>query len=359
MILYTADMSILFRWIFFSCLSRAAGTLLALLAIFSIIEVFDKSRYLGKGLTSQLLIEYIALKMPFMMSEFMPVIMLIAVSIYIAEISHHHEVVAMRAAGIGIQSILYPIISVGVIGMLFGLAISEWVTPHTNVRLDYMERTYIQHKPEIKQGTQWLKDGLKFYRLQPLTSNRFQLMMLKTDEKGHWQQRMDASQAWYQEGVWHLEDVYISRPDAKEGIQLTHQAHIVLRSNVTPDTASPPSPRHMSLIELYHYAHTLEKAGVNNTKFLFAFHHAIASPVSCLIMVLLALSLCMNMGSRIAAASWGLIIAITLGLLFYVLSNASGLLANGERLPAAYAAWLPLLFFGGMTGFLLLHREGK
>lgn len=359
MFFYTADMSIIFRWIFFSCLSRAAGTLLALLSIFSIIEVFDKSRYLGKGLTSNLLIEYIALKMPFMMSEFMPVIMLIAVSIYITEISHHHEVVAMRAAGMGIEPILWPIVSVGVIGMLFGLAITQWVTPHTNVRLDYMERTYIQHKPMIKQGVQWLKDDQRFYRLQPLTSNRFQMMMLKTDIQGHWLQRMDASQAFYKDGYWHLNDVYISYPDIKVGLQLKHQDQVQIASNITPDTAAPPSPRHMTLIELYNYADSLQKAGVNNTSFVFTLHHQIASPVSCIIMVLLAVSLCMNMGSRISAASWGLMIAITLGLLFYVLSNASGLLANGERLPAAYAAWLPLLFFGGITGFLLIHREGK
>ncbi|MDQ6994844.1 MAG: LptF/LptG family permease, partial [Mariprofundaceae bacterium] len=157
---------------------------------------------------------------------------------------------------------------------------------------------------------------------------------------------------------WHLKDVYISQPDAKEGIQVSHQDQITLASRITPNTAALPSARHMSLFELYHYAHSLELAGVNNTKFIFAFHHHIASPVSSIIMVLLALALCLNMGSRISAASWGLMIAITLGLLFYVVSNASGLLANGERLPAAYAAWLPLLFFGGITGFLLLHREG-
>jgi len=352
-------MSILFRWIFFSCLSRAAGTLLALLAIFSIIEVFDKSRYLGKGLTSQLLVEYIALKMPFMISEFMPVIMLIAVSIYIAEMSHHHEVVAMRAAGMGIQPLLLPVVSVGLVGVLFGLAISQWVTPKTNVRLDYMERVYIQHKPDVKQGIQWLKDGQYFYRLQPLTSERFQMMVLKVDQQGHWLQRMDASDAFYKDGYWHLNDVYISHPDIKEGLQLSHQKQVSFASDITPDTAAPPSPRHMSLIELYHYAHSLEKAGVNNTGFIFSFHHQIASPVSCIIMVLLAVSLCMNMGSRVAAASWGLMIAITLGLLFYVLSNASGLLAQGERLPAPYAAWLPLICFSGLTGFLLLHREGK
>jgi len=352
-------MSILFRWIFFSCLSRAVGTMLALLAIFSIVEVFDKSRYLGKGLSSSQLIEYILLKMPFMMGEFMPVIMLIAVSIYISEISHHHEIVAMRAAGLGLKRVITPIVAVGILGTLFGLAISEWITPQTNVRLDHMERVLIQHKPEVHQGIQWLKDGQRFYRLEPLTDGTFKMMMLETDTHGQWVQRMDATQAFYQQGKWHLKDVYISNPDAQEGTQLQQQKSIQITSNISPGTAAPPSPRHMTLVELYRYGRNLEQAGLNNTGFIFELHHKIAAPISCIIMVLLAVTLCMNMGSRIAATSWGLITAITLGLLFYVISNASGLLANGEQLPAAYAAWLPLLFFGGITGFLLLHRDGK
>jgi len=356
---YTADMPILFRWIFFSCLSRAAGTLIALLALFSIIELFDKSRYLGKSMNAHQLAEYILLKMPFMMTEFMPVIMLIAVSIYIAEISHHHEVVAMRAAGLGLKTVMLPVLTVGMLGTLLGLAISQWVTPQTNVRLDQMERVFIQHQAETKQGIQWIKDGERFFRLEPLAHNTFKWMMLQTDTKGAWLQRIDASHATYHQGAWQLQDVHISAPDAREGMQLRYQESMQITTSLSPDTADPPSPRHMALQELYQYADDLKRAGLNNTGFIFEFHHKIAVPASCVIMVLLAVALCMNMGSRIAAASWGLITAITLGLLFYVLSNASGLLATGERMPAAYAAWLPLLFFGGLTGFLLIHREGN
>ncbi len=351
-------MSILFRWIFFSCLSRAAGTLIALLAIFSIVEVFDKARYLGHGMTGTLLMQYILLKMPFMISEFMPVIMLIAVSIYITEISQHHEIVALRAAGLGIRNILPPVIAVGIIGTLFGLSMAQWVTPRTNVTLDYMERTLIQHQPDIHQGIQWLKDGSRFFRLKPLEHDTFQLMMLQTDAQGHWVQRIDAQRAVYHQGAWQLEHVSISQPDAVTGLALKQQDKLTLASNITPKTAAPPSARHMTPIQLYAYAQSLKAAGINSTAYTFELHHLVASSISCIMMVLLALSLCMNMGSRIAAASWGMLTAITLGLLFYVFSNASGLLAHGERMPTAYAAWLPLLFFGGLTGFLILHREG-
>jgi len=352
-------MPILFRWMFYGCLSRAAGTMLALLAIFLIIETFDKSRYLGHGMDVPLLIEYLLLKTPFMIAEFMPVILLIAVSIYITEISHHHEIVSMRAAGLGMDKILVPIACVGLIGAGLSMVIGEWITPTTNSRLDVMERVIIHHQAPSHQGVQWLKDGNRFYQLTPLNDQSFKMMMLETDEKGAWIKRMDASHATFKNKQWLLQDVHISTPDKQEGMLLKHQENIRFASNIGPDTADPPSANHMNFVQLYHYAHNLQQAGLSATSFIFTLHRKFAAPMACLIMVLLAMALTMNMGSRIAARSWGLISAITLGLLFYVLGNASGLLANSGQLPAAYAAWLPILFFGGVTGYLLLHKEGK
>jgi len=352
-------MSILFRWMFYGCLTRATGTMLALLAIFLIIEVFDKTRYLGHGMDVPLLIEYLLLKMPFMIAEFMPVILLIAISIYVTEISHHHEVVSMRAAGLGIEKIIAPIICVGLVGASFSLIIGEWIAPTTNSRLDVMERVIIHHQKPSHQGVQWLKDGSRFYQLTPLDDQTFKMMMLETDVQGAWLKRMDASHAVYERGQWRLQDVYISNPDKQEGMQLQYQKEVHFTSEVGPDTADPPGASHMSFMQLYQYADNLQKAGLDTTSFVFTLHRKLAGPAACLVMVLLALALTMNMGSRIAASSWGLITAITLGLLFYVFGNASGLLASSGQLPAAYAAWLPMLFFGGLTGFLLLHKEGR
>jgi LPS export ABC transporter permease LptG len=353
-------MPILFRWIFYGCLGRTLATMAALLAIYIIIELFDKSRYLGHGLSGSLLAEYLLLKMPFMLSEFMPVIMLLAAGIYISEISHHQELVAMRAAGLGLNKVAAPILSVALLVATFSFIIGEWITPITNTRLDVIERVHIQHRNlQSHQGVQWLRDGQRFFRLTPLGGDRFAMMMLKTDANGAWKQRVDAAQAIYRAGNWSLSQVYISEPEAREGMQLHFEEKMTLPSATGPDTAAPPSPRHMRFSELYRYAENLKRAGLNASDFVFTLHRKFAAPAACLVMALLALALCMNMGSRIAATSWGLVSAISLGLLFYVMSNASGLLAGGDRLPAAYAAWLPLLVFGGLAGFLLLHREGK
>jgi len=310
-------------------------------------------------MTGSLIIEYIFLKTPMMITELMPVILLVAVSIYISEISHHHEVVALKASGLGLKRILLHALLIGFLGGAFSFILGEFVTPITNARLDTIERTHIHHRPEVATGIQWLKDENKFYRIKPLASGVFSMIVLETNSRGQWIRRMDAAKAIYKNDTWLLYDIFISQPDTQEGMRLTHTDTSFIPSDIGPETADPPSPKHMSFEQLYSYTNNLQRAGLEAGGYTFELHRKIASSLTCLVMVILAIALCLNLGSRIAATSWGLIGALTLGMSFYVLGNASSLLIHGNQLSPAYAAWLPLLSFGGFSMFLLLHRETK
>ncbi len=329
-----------------------------LLAIYVIIESFDKARYLGHGLTSSLMIEYMLMKIPFMISEFMPIIVLIGASIYLIEISRHHEVVAIRAAGLGINKILIPLLAVAMLAAALSFAIGEWVTPVTNQRLDTIERVNIQHKPDIKQGVQWLKDGHRFLRLTPLADKQFALTMIETDSQGGWVRRVDSARASYQAGAWHMHDVNISTPASDEGMQFEHHDEWTVTSTAGPETTELPQPRHMDFFQLLHYVHDLQRAGLSAGGYVYALHRKFSAPLACLLMVVLAAALCLGTGDRNSRASWGLMLTISLGLAFYIIGNAGHLLASSDHLPAAFAAWLPSLVFGGLALFLLLQREG-
>ena len=351
-------MPVIFRWIFSGCISRSLITMAGMLAIYAIIEAFDKARYLGQGLDGGLLVEYMLLKTPFMISEFMPIIILISASIYLVDLSRHHEVVAIRAAGLGINKLLTPLLAVALIAALFSFIIGEWIAPVTNQRLDNIERVHIQHKPPVESGVQWLKDGHRFFRLTPLGNDQFSLVMLETDGKGAWLQRIDSARAHYRDGRWHLGEAHVSTPSEQMAMTLVKKAGMTIEAQSGPETAELPKPHHMGVGELNRYIADLRHAGLNASTYTYALHRKFSAPLACLLMVVLAAALCLHTGSRNRKASWGIIIAITLGLIFYVFGNTAYLLASGDRLPAAYAAWLPSLLFGGSSVFLLLKREG-
>ncbi len=350
-------MQILFRWLFWHGLLRLAGTAVIVMGIFLIVELFDKSRLLGHGMNASLLAEYLLLKTPMMLAELMPVIALLGSSMLLLELSMHHEIVAMRAAGLGLGCILPPLLTLAMLAGALEFALQEWVTPTTNQRLDVMERVYVHHKAAREHGVQWLRDGSRMFRLTPLDQRYFSVMMLETDARGRWLQRMDAKRAHYAHGYWQLQDVDISQPDEKEGMILHHKASVRLPSSASPDAAEPPRASHMQFFELADYVRLLAASGMKNSGYVYALHRKLAAPLGALIMVLLAAALCMNMGARLAARSMGIAATIALGLLFYALGNVMAMLAGSERLPPAFAAWMPLLFFGGLAVFLLMHRE--
>ncbi len=349
-------MPIIFRWIFRGALARALGAMLALLAIYAIIEAFDKARYLGHGLTPALMSEYILLRIPFMVGEFMPVIVLIATSLFLAELARHRETVAMRAAGLGVNKLLAPLLALGALASAASFAIGEWVTPVTNQRVDVIQNVHIRHHASARHDVQWLRDGARFFRLKPVGRNVFSVIVLETDGRGGWQRRIDAARGRYERGAWHLEDVHISRP-TKGGMDLVHLAAMDLPSTASPQTADPPLPRHMTFLQLARYIRDLEHAGLANAGYVHALHRKLAAPLACVLMVILAAALCGHATGR-GHGSWGVVAALALGVLFYVIGNASGMLAAGDRLPPAWAAWLPDVVFGGLAVFLLLKREG-
>ncbi|PIW47974.1 MAG: hypothetical protein COW18_08435 [Zetaproteobacteria bacterium CG12_big_fil_rev_8_21_14_0_65_54_13] len=351
-------MPVVFRWIFSGCLSRSLVTMSALLAIFVIIESFDKARFLGHGLDAGLMIEYMVLKIPFMISEFMPIIVLIGASVYLIELSRNQEVVALRAAGLGINKVLLPLSSVAILAALTSFMIGEWITPITNQRLDNIEQVHIQHRQSAQQGVQWLKDGHRFFRLTPLADHQFALLMIKTDPQGAWLQRVDSAIASYSNNTWHLNEAKISSPSDDQVMHVETRESMEIKSVVGPETADLPIPRHMDFSQLYHYIDSLKHAGLGAGTYVYALHRKFSAPLACLLMVIMATALCMHSGSRSNRASWGMLFSISLGLLFYVLGNAGYLLAAGNRIPPAFAAWLPSLIFGGSALFLLLKREG-
>ncbi|MDQ6992190.1 MAG: LPS export ABC transporter permease LptG [Mariprofundus sp.] len=351
-------MPVIFRWIFTGCLSRSLITMAALLSIFVIIESFDKARFLGHGLTPSMMLEYMLLKIPFMLSEFMPIIVLIGGSVYLIELSRNQELVALRAAGLGINKILVPLSTVALLAALSSFAIGEWVTPITNERLDNIETVHIQHKKSATQTVQWLKDGHRFFRLTPLGGQQFSLLMLKTGSDGEWIQRIDSPKASYSNGQWQLQQVRISSPSLEQVMHVEKVERMKISSASGPKTASPPQPGHMKISELYHYIDSLKRAGLQANNYIYTLHRKFSAPLSSLLMIILAAALCLHAGNRNNGASLGLMFSISLGLLFYVASNASYLLAGSNHIHPAFAAWLPSLVFGGSALFLLLKREG-
>ncbi len=331
---------------------------IAVVSVFMIAESFDKARAIGDGMTIRILAEYLILKIPYMISEFMPVVVLIATAAYITELSNNHELVAIRAAGAAVSLLTMPLLAAGLVVGLFTFAMGEWVEPITNERLAHIERVNIEKKVPLHQGVQWLRDENTLMRLTPLTGKYYSMLVLKMTGDGAWAQRIDAKKAYYEKGIWKAKEAFVSMPNIKTGAAIEEKEMFSMVSPLAPDTLVAVNPRDMSWFELYEFVQKLANAGLESTSYQFQLHRKLSMPLGCLIMVILAYSLCASTGERAGSASKGLLLAVTIGLLFYISSSAISVFMLGKQLPAVYAAWLPNLLFSGVAGYLLLKKEG-
>ncbi|MDX8413596.1 MAG: LptF/LptG family permease [Mariprofundales bacterium] len=353
-------MPILFRWQFHGLLLRLLMTQAALLAIFVIIEGFDKSRLLGHhGMTGEIMVEYILLKIPFMIAEFMPLTLLIAGVVHLMSLSKHQEIVVMRACGLGLPKVALPMVAVAVAAIAAMMLLTEWVTPVTNVRLNYIEQVYVHGKaPLIQRKRYWYHDGNRFFRVEPLSGGDVALLMVESDDQGEWRRRIDAKRAHYRDGGWSMEQVVMSQPDREHGVVVTRVATMTLAASSSVTTVRRPWPNEMNGWQLMRFADHLHALGLDDSGYRYALQRKLAQPLSVLIMVLVAIAFCLPQeGGRDRAGYGGLARGLVFGLLLYISGNAMVMLTEGGRLPVAFAAWLPNLVFGGFALFILMHQQ--
>jgi len=354
------DMPILFRWQFYGLMHRLLLVQLALLSIFVIIEAFDKSRLLGHhGMTGAIMVEYILLKMPLMIADFMPLTLLIAGGVHLLYLSRFQEFVVMRACGLGLGKVALPMVAVALVMVGGVLILTEWVTPATNVRLNYIEQVNVHgQKPLTQRKLHWYHDGNRFIRVEPLVGDDVKLLIVDSDDQGQWLRRIDAKRAQYRQGAWNMEEVVMSQPDHKQGIVVTHLKAMRLATISGAISERQPWPNEMNGWQLFHFSAHLHALGLDDRSYRYALHRKLAQPVSVLIMVLVALAFCLQWrGGRCSSGYRGLVLALVFGLLLYISGNAMAMLTGGGRLPVAFAAWLPNMVFGGVALFILMHQQ--
>ncbi len=352
-------MPILFRWQFHALLVHLFLTQAALLSIFVIIEGFDKSRLLGHhGMTGSVMVEYILLKAPFMVAEFMPLTLLIASVVHLLQMARHREIVVLRACGLGIGKVAAPMVAVAIVAIMVTLLFDEWVTPITNVRLNYIERVHV-HGQQIadQRKRHWYRDGNRFFRVEPLSGERVALLVIDTDDRGRWLRRIDSSEARYRDGVWQMRGVVISTPDNAQGVSVTRLDEMRLPAGKGSVRSRQAWPNEMNAWQLWRFAQRLRALGMENSGYRYALQRKLAQPLSCLLMVLVALAFCSEPRSGRGGGDYrGMVAAVVFGLLFYISGNATSMLAGGGRLPAEFAAWLPNLVYGGLALFIFLQH---
>jgi lipopolysaccharide export system permease protein len=345
--------------------TRSLAVLVALVLVLMTLDVLGESGKIlavpGNGDAE--LWRYVALRLPLLISRFLPFSVLLGTLIAFVGLNQHSEVVAMKAAGLSAHQILAPLVvaSIVIAGGLF--AFNEVVVVKSARVLNaWSDHDYKPIPPEsgllsnvwILKDEDFIRAGIVSGRPPRLVAQNVAIY----DRTGIALQRViTAKRAVPRPGFhdWLLQDVRIY--DANMNL-VRHAAQMTGMAGVTPDqlTLAKVDPTELDYWTLKRRIAELEAAGRSTDEPRAGLAHKISGPLSTLLMPLLAAVAAFGL-ARSGQVLMRAVIGMALGFAYFVADNFSLAMGNAGAYPPMVAAWAPFLLFLLIGETVLIQTE--
>ena len=344
-------------------LTRSLAVLFALVLILMTLDLLGE---LGKILAIQGngdadLWRYVALRVPMLISRFLPFAVLLGTLIAFVGLNQNSEVVAMKAAGLSAHQILAPLVvaSIGIAGLLF--AFNEAVVVNsTRTVTAWSDNDYRPIPPASGiMGNVWVLSGDDLIRAGTVGGRPFSAHRVTIYDRagGVLQRTIHAARAVPRPGQndWLLLDVGIY--DATMNVERTLPSMNAMEG-ITPAqlTLAKVDPTELDYWTLKRRIGELEAAGRPAEEARSGLAHKIASPLSTVLMPLLAAVAAFGL-ARSGQVMVRAVIGMALGFAYFVVDNFSLAMGNAGTYPPLVAAWAPFILFLLIGETVLIRTE--
>ena len=343
-------------------------TVSGLIGIYLIIDFFERvDEFMAKNSPLIDLIYYYIYKIPFIAGYMAPQAVLLATVITLASLARQNEFTAMKACGISVTGITFPIIGAAVVIALLVLACSEFVSPITNQKMNYIFFGKVRNKAtygKIPQKDLWLKAKdhsiWSVDSFDPNSSGLRGVIILIPDDGFGIRKRIDAQSAVWSGDKWNFINGYV-RKFNKEGLASTEY----FENRSFPASETPKDfakvrkrPEEMSLREMYATIQVHAREGKDTTKKWIELHRNLSYPFISIVLALLAIPLSLR-SSRHGGLLFCVGVNLAMGFVFSFLYAVSISLGRGGTFDPILAAWGPNLLFTALGFYLLLTLDSE
>ena len=383
------------KLIYGETLASIAAVTLGFLALFLFFDLVDELQSLGRGnpleggvyqLRHALL--FVTLLLPSRLYELLPISVLIGTIIVMARLAQSSEYTILRTSGLGPWRALRILLTLGSFFVLFSFLVGDYVAPAADRASQLLKARY-QSRVMVGQTGAWLREKtdlssfvVNVKSLSPENAmlsvqiyefnGRNQVMSVTKAERA----RFGQGEAWELEGVLRTEfsapthQVDATRAAVESGeagprsdlrIQRLKADTLSWPTQITAEMVSVAllRPDRMRTIDLFTYIRHLEANGQTAQRYEIEFWKKVFYPLSCLVMVVLALPFAyLNMRSGgIATYVFG---GVMIGISFFLLNNVFGYIGNLSNWQPWFAAAAPGLLYSAISltafGWLVLRR---
>ena len=120
--------------------------LLVFICIYLIVDFSRIEGFVEHGAQLGDIVGYYGYKIPLIIFQTIPVAVLLATIFTLGSLTKNSEITALKASGINLYQIITPVILAALFISLLTLFFNEYVIPHTNRQVEYIERVNIKQK---------------------------------------------------------------------------------------------------------------------------------------------------------------------------------------------------------------------
>jgi lipopolysaccharide export system permease protein len=330
--------------------------MLVLVIVFSLLTFVEDLDDVGKGrYRLRDSVAFVALTTPQRIVDLLPIVALLGSVAALGALAAGSELVAMQAAGLSPLRIARSVLRPGLIAVVAGLLIAEFVAPPLDKLAHGRRSSALSAAVAQRFGdTLWSRDGGRFLHIRhvPDGGRLLDIRFFEFDEEGRLTVYTRARTADVREaGGWVLHDVEQKLLGA-DGVTTQRWPRLSVAAALTPTEIDrlvlPPST--LALSELRAYIGSLRTSGQDAARYELAFWRKLTTPVATCAMILLAVPFVLgslrsaSAGQRMVFSSvvamvfyLGSQIIERAGLLFHVAAPLTTLVPSGAAL--GYALW--------------------
>jgi lipopolysaccharide export system permease protein len=350
------------RMIYTEVLAKVGFATMGFVGLFFFFDLADEMKWIGMGPGQGYAFDhaaaYVLLLVPSHIYELLPITVLIGTIFVMAKFAQTSEFTILRTSGMGPQLALRNLLVLGVAFVVLTFVIGDYVAPHTSrvgqlLRIQHLGVAYTQGVTGA-----WLKEtqatGHSVVNVGSITSQSEmgKVRIFEFDDTGRLKRMLRADKAAFDSdaNAWTLQNVsadyFNSAQSDMQALRREQLPSLRWPSEMTEEMVSVAllKPERMATLDLFRYIQHLSLNNQSSQRYEIEFWKKLFYPLSCLVMVILALPFA-YLHLRSTPITSVVFLGILIGISFFLMNNVFGHIGNLNAWPAWLAAATPGILY--------------
>lgn len=335
-------MTILSKHIFGEFMRLFLMVLAVILVVYLCMDFLQKAdSFIRYKATIMQVAVFFLYSIPGMAASSFPIAALMAALLSLGNLSRYNEIIAMRAGGMSLATIIKPVLVGGLLISVAGFINNEFIMPAYTARANFIKSVEIEKKKQqvvFQQRKLWLRGPdnsiANIDLISPDRSEMIGVSIFKLNPDYSVRERITAGSLLWENGAWRLKNSrkYVINGDRASSQSADGEIFNIVES---PDDLGmiAKGSEEMNFGELWDYVKRLKMSGYQALRYEVDLHSKLAFPLSSLLMVLIATPLSLQK-VRSGGYAKGFALAVLIAFIYWALMSVGMALGRaGSLLP--------------------------